>query len=187
MIISISGAAGSGKSTVARLLAEKLGMPSYYIGGLRREMAQKKGMTLEEYNAYGETHPETDKEVDEYQRELGKTQDDFIIQGRTSFYFIPHSIKIYLDVDMDEGTRRIWQDLQNNPERQNEANLHTEDEVKKSLIKRKASDVTRYKNYYNIDAYDTKHYDMVIDTTHLTAQEVTEKILSNPLLTKKTP
>ena len=41
MIISISGFPGSGKSTIAKLLAEKLKWPRYYMGGLRREAAKK--------------------------------------------------------------------------------------------------------------------------------------------------
>ncbi|NUM42573.1 MAG: AAA family ATPase, partial [Leptospiraceae bacterium] len=102
MIISISGAHGSGKSTVAQMLAKKLFWPRYYIGGLRREAAKKRGLTLAEYNALGETDPTTDTEVDEYQRQLGLSSDNFIIEGRTSWYFIPHSFKVYLDVSEAE-------------------------------------------------------------------------------------
>mgnify|MGYP003822174167 FL=1 len=53
MIISLSGAGGSGKSTIAMKLADKLGWPRYYIGGLRREMAARRGLTLAEYNKLG--------------------------------------------------------------------------------------------------------------------------------------
>ena len=120
MIISISGAHGSGKSTLAKELAKKLGWPRYYMGGLRREAAEKKGLTLAEYNKLGENNPETDKEVDEYQRELGKTQDNFIIEGRTSWYFIPHSLKIYLDTSAEVGAQRIWKDIIEKGERKNE-------------------------------------------------------------------
>ena len=98
MIISLSGAPGSGKSTVAQMLADKLSWPRYYMGGLRREAAKKRGLSLAEYNKLGETDIKTDKEVDEYQRELGEKEDNFVIEGRTSWYFIPHSLKIYLDV-----------------------------------------------------------------------------------------
>lgn len=186
MIISISGSAGSGKSTVANILAEKLNMKSYYIGEIRREMARKKNMTLEEYNTYGETHPETDTEVDEYQTALGKTEDNFIIQGRTSWHFIPHSIKIFLTVDLDEGAKRIWSDLQQNAEKRNEAHVNNIEDVKQSLINRQKSDSERYKKYYDIDAYNTANYDIVIDTTHITPQQVVEKILKHPTLSYRT-
>ena len=52
MIISFGGAHGSGKSTIAKKIAEKLSWPRYYMGGLRREAAQKRGMTLEEYRSH---------------------------------------------------------------------------------------------------------------------------------------
>jgi cytidylate kinase len=48
MIISIGGTHGSGKSTIAKMLAKKLNWPHYYMGGLRRETAKKKGLTLAE-------------------------------------------------------------------------------------------------------------------------------------------
>jgi len=120
MIISLSGAHGSGKSTIAQKLAEELNWPRYNIGGLRRAAAQKRGLTLAEYNKLGETDPQTDREVDEYQKELSRTQDNFIIEGRASWYFIPRSLKIYLDVTPDVGAERIWQHLQTKTDRANE-------------------------------------------------------------------
>jgi len=172
MIISFSGAHGSGKSTIAKMLSEKLGWPRYYIGGLRREAAQKRGLTLEEYNELGEKDPVTDREVDEYQRELGVTQDNFIIEGRTSWYFIPHSYKIYLDVSEEEGAHRIFKSVQEG-NRSNEAkNLDSQAEVLEHMQKRLARDRLRYQKYYNIDVYDTSHYDLYLDTTKLGIDEL---------------
>ncbi len=177
MIISISGAAGSGKSTVGKILAEKLGYDRYYIGGIRRKMAKEKGLTLAEYNRLGEKDPSTDLEVDEYQKKLGETADNFIIEGRTSWYFIPHSIKIFLDVDEKVGAERIFLDLKKNPSRNEGKNLNSVKEVLKSNRQRKKSDIKRYKKYYNINAYDTSNYDLVIDTTDKTPREVVAKIM----------
>ncbi len=176
MIISISGNAGSGKTTVAEILAKKLKMKSYYIGGLRRDIARKKGMTLEEYNRLGEKDPSTDKEIDDYQTELGKEKDNFIIQGRTSFMFIPHSLKVYIYVDPKVGAARIWKDLQKNADKRNEGKLSSLKDVEKSVDERMRSDKARYKKYYNIDAYDKKNYDLVIDSSNISAEE-TAKIV----------
>jgi|SRR3989344_2057766 len=177
MIISISGTPGAGKTTVAELLAKKLKYKSYYMGGIRRELAKKHGMTLEDYNTLGESDPSTDTEVDEYQKKLGKTSDNFVIQGRTSFKFIPHSFKIYLDVTDEVAVRRIWQDIQKNPDARNEASTSLAD-VRKNVKKRMASDKKRYMKYYGFDCYDTKHYDLVIDTTEKMPDEVVEEIVS---------
>lgn len=172
MIVSLSGTHGSGKSTVAQVLAEKLGWPRYYMGGLRREAAKKRGLTLAEYNALGEKDPVTDFEVDEYQRELGLKEDNFIIEGRTSWHFIPHSFKIYLDVKEEEGYRRIFGHLQQKNDRNEDKNLASQEDVKKSLKARLASDRKRYRQYYGIDVNDLSHYDFYLDTTNLSPDQV---------------
>jgi cytidylate kinase len=177
MIISISGAHGSGKSTLAKKLAAQLGWPQYYMGGLRREAALKRGLTLAEYNKLGENDPQTDQEVDEYQKELGQTQDNFIIEGRTSWYFIPHSLKIYLDTDATVGAKRIWQDIQKNEIRKNEdKDMNSWQDVLASMEQRLKSDVERYRRYYNIDVHNRNHYDYYLDATNLTPEEVLEKV-----------
>ena len=60
MIITLSGMPGSGKSTVAKILSKKLRMSRYYMGGIRREMARKMGLTIDELNKLGERDPSSD-------------------------------------------------------------------------------------------------------------------------------
>lgn len=176
MIISLSGAGGSGKSTIARRLADKLDWPRYYMGGLRREIAAKKGLTLAEYNKLGESDPATDKEVDEYQKKLGETDDNFVIEGRTSWYFIPHSLKIYLDVDADEGARRVFGHLQEKNERNEDDGLDSVEAVKQSIAQRLASDNLRYRKYYGIGEYKQENYDFYLNTTDLSSDEVFSRV-----------
>jgi CMP/dCMP kinase len=177
MIISISGAEGAGKSTIAKMLAAKFGWPRYYIGGIRREKAKERGLSLEEYNKLGETDPSTDLEVDEYQQKLGETRDNFIMEGRTSWHFIPHSFKIYLDVSFEEGARRIWGDLQNGAKRNEGKKLESYEDVLASIKARRQSDSGRYAKYFNIDAYDKSNYDFILDTTNLNIEQVFAEIL----------
>lgn len=176
MIVSLSGAQGSGKSTIAQMLADKLGWPRYYMGGLRRAAAQKRGMTLAEYNKLGEVDISTDQEVDEYQKELGQTQDNFIIEGRTSWYFIPNSLKIYFDVDSGEGARRVFNSLQKKNNRNEDRGLESVEAVKVSMENRLASDRLRYQKYYSIDVNDINHYDFYLDTTNLSPEQVFEAV-----------
>jgi len=168
MIISIGGNQGSGKSTLAKQLAEALGWPRYYMGGLRREAAAKRGLTLAEYNKLGESDPSTDLEIDEYQKQLGETEDNFIIEGRTSWYFIPQSLKLYIDVSDEEGARRIFLANRDGEDK----SMSTLDEVLLSVKNRKNSDRKRYLQFFGIDTYDLKNYDYVINTTNLTPSDV---------------
>ncbi len=174
MIITFSGLPGSGKSGVARRLAEELAWPYYDIGGLRRQKAAERGMTLEEYNELGKTDPSTDLEVDNYQAQLGRDNDNFIIVGRTSWHFIPHSLKIFLSCRLEVGAVRIF----NDPSARNEANgLNSVDDVIASLKNRLEVDNYRYQKYFSIDVHDEKNYDWVLDTSDLNQEEVYQKVL----------
>lgn len=177
MIISINGNNGSGKSTCAKRIAEKLNWPYYGMGNLRRQKAKALGLSLEEYNELGEKNPVTDLEVDEYQAKLGQEQDNFIIDGRTSWHFIPHSLKIFLNVDELEGAKRIFHSLQKTNDRNEGKGLNSVEDVLESSRKRKKSDDYRYMKYFSIDVYDLKNYDFVIDTTDLSKDEVFETIM----------
>jgi len=176
MIISFTGDPGSGKSTLGKMLAEKLHFERYYIGQIRRDMAKKKGMTLAQYNEYGEKNPETDKEVDDYQKNLGETDDDFIIEGRTSWFLIPQSIKIYVSVDPKEGARRIFSEIQHENERNEGTKAVSIDDVIALNEQRKKSDDFRYKKYYGKDCFDHDNFDFVLDTTNLTIEEAFDKL-----------
>lgn len=175
MIISLMGNEGAGKSTVAQMLSDRLGMKRYYMGAIRRQKAAGHGMTLDEYNKLGETDPTTDTEVDEYLTNLGKTGNNFIIESRTAWHFIPHSFKIILTVEPREGARRVLEDL--NKTDRNETKYQTLEEAVEGLRKRKESDFLRFQKFYQIDIFNLGNYNLVIDTTSLSPDEVVRKIV----------
>lgn len=177
MIISFGGDPGSGKTTIAKKLAKKLNWPYYDIGELRRQKAKELSLTLAQYNKLGEKDKSTDLEVDIYQQRLGQTKDNFIITGRTSWLFIPHSIKFFLSVDEKEGAKRVLTSLQNNNTRPNEdSDLRTIAAVLASHRRRQLSDTKRYKKYFNVNFLAKKNYDYVLNTTNLNKQQVFNKI-----------
>ncbi|MBU0980028.1 MAG: cytidylate kinase family protein [Nanoarchaeota archaeon] len=167
MIITISGKPGSGKSTLAKMLAEKYGLKHYSVGELRRKWAEERSITIAELNKLGEGSEWTDKDADEYQKELGTKEDDFVIDSRLGFHFIPKSYKIFLDVDLKKAAERVSKD-----HRRDENG--SEEELHKLVESRMESDILRYKRYYGLDPFDPKHYDIVIDTTDKSPEEVLE-------------
>jgi CMP/dCMP kinase len=176
MIISINGTEGSGKSTLAKMLAKKLGWPRYYIGGLRREMAKKRGLNLSEYNKLGETDPSTDLEVDKYQKKLAEQQDNFIIEGRTSWFFIPQSLKIYICVDEKIGAERIFKELKKSNKRNEDTNIKTIEDVIFKNQERRKSDNKRYWKYYKINVHDKRHFNFVLDTSQLNKEQAFKEL-----------
>lgn len=179
MIITLSGDPGSGKSTIAKMIANTLGYKNYYVGGMRRELAKKRGITLADFNKLGEKESFTDTEVDEWQKKLGRTDDNFIIEGRTSHFFIPHAIKIYLQTKEKVGAKRILHDVQSGKNRKNEdTELNTLEAVIQSIQDRKKSDNKRYMKYYKKDMYNLNEFNLVLDTSHLSIDEVYKKIIT---------
>jgi len=183
MIITISGTAGSGKSTAAKMVAAHLNAEYVSVGNMRREIARKRGMSLLELNEYAKTHPETDVEVDKevssMVREFSNGGKHVVVEGRMQFYFLPESLKIFIKVSPEEGARRIWNDLQNKATREarNEGSISSQEQMEKEIVTRDKQDSLRYLKYYGVDHRDEKQYDLVIDSTSLTPDEVVEEIL----------
>ena len=171
MKITISGKPGSGKSTIAKLVAENLNLKHYSIGDIMREMAKEKNILLIELSKQAEQNPEIDKILDKKSEEIGKKEGDFIMDTRLGFHFIPDSIKIFLDVSLDEGAKRIFKD-----KREGEK-TKTLEELKFQIKRRIDSEEKRYLEYYHLYVNNADNYDLIVDTTKLTIEEAVNRIL----------
>ena len=171
MIISISGDLGSGKSTVAQIIAKQLNLKHYSSGDLFRHIAKEKGVTMEQLLKIGEQSDALDIEIDKYVEELGQTEDNFIIDSRLAWHFIPHSFKVFLTVDEKIGAQRIL------THKRAEEQAATVEEMVEKNKQRRASEIKRYKEYYNLDLSNIAQYDLIINTSSIPAEEVAQKVL----------
>jgi len=167
--ITISGTPGSGKSTVTKILGEKLGLKCIYYGEIFRETAKKHNMTLEEFGKFCEKNEEIDKELDDRQlKELKKG--DAVVEGRIAGWIAYHNnipaLKVLLNADIATRAKRIVNREKGDAEKR-----------KQEIKERERSEATRYKNYYNINLKDTSIYDVVIDTSDKTPEEIVDIIL----------
>jgi len=173
MIITISGKAGSGKSTAAKELAKKLKLKHYSIGDLMRQIAKEKNMSLNELSKSAEKDKSIDLALDKKQIEL-RDKTDFVIDGRLTAYFIPYAnLKVFLECNDKVRAERILKD-----KREDEKSKSI-NEITKKIKKREQSERKRYKKLYNVDYYDKKLYDLIIDTTNLSINGVLEKIIKS--------
>ena len=179
MIITLSGVAGSGKSTVAKLVAQKLGLKHFSMGDLQRQYAIKKGLTIEELGKLEATDPTIDQEVDATQTELAKKEDNFVIDSWLGFHFIPQSFKVFLDCEDEVAAGRIYGDTVSNKRNNSEKRAESLEEAIKIRRFRQETNRDRWYRFYQADFLDKNNYNLVVDTSHINIDQVVEKILNN--------
>lgn len=173
-IISLSGDLASGKGVVSEILMEKLTYGIYRNGEYFRALAKSMKMSLKEFSEYVELHPEIDIEIENSAKEYAKTNDNFIIDARLGWYAVPESFKVYLKVDLDEAAKRAFLDKT----RKDLENFSSIDDHKKALVERFKKENDRYYKLYGVKKDDMSNYDLVIDTTNKTPEEVADIIIT---------
>lgn len=174
-IISIAGDLASGKSTVTKMIADELNFIVYKNGEYFRKLALEHNMSVTEFNKYVEDHPEIDRQIELSATKFAEENDNIIIDARLGWYSVPESFKIYLKVDLDESARRAYGD----ESRKATENFATIEEYKEDLKKRYNLENDRYFKLYGVKKNDMNNYDLVVDTTNITPEEVKNIIIEN--------
>lgn len=172
--ITIAGDLGSGKSTVANHLINNINYRIESAGMIFRRLAEEHGMTAKEFNQFIESNPKYDNMVDDAIKEMGSKEENIIFDSRLAWFFVPKSFKIYMYVDVDTATERIFNDKGRVSE--SYSDMAT---AKKEIIERRQSEVLRYKTFYNADINNFKNYDFIIDTSHASKEEVNDLVLDS--------
>ena len=165
--------AGSGKGTVSKLLAKELWYEIISIWDMKRKLAADMWINIIEFNKMWddpEKSAEFDLKYEEYQKNL-KLSDNIILDSRLWFYAQPKAFKILLDVDEKVAWERIFK-AERDTDKQT-TKKHAIDEVKE----RNSSDEDRYMKLYNVDLWNPNNYNLVIDTSERTPEEVLQIIL----------
>lgn len=174
MIITIAGMPGSGKTTVGKMIAKALGYKHYSMGDLRGEIAQKHDMTIDELNEMGKKEDWPHREADEFLEELGKTDDNLVIDTWIGFHLIPESFKVFLSVDPKVAATRIFNDQHNRPD---ERKYSSPDDVEEALRNRVEATDAGFKRLYGVSFLDVHRYDIRFDSTGKMPEEVANKIV----------
>lgn len=174
MIITIGGNVGAGKTTLAAKLAPALNYEQLYVGGIFREMAAEKNLSIEQFYAQLKDDPSIEQAVDQRQATLMREQDNLIVQGRIAWYFAKSSpfpvFNIFLKVDPATGAHRSGERKENVG--------RSADEMVVATAEREKMERERYKMLYGIENYlDPEQYSFVIDTSALTEEEVFQKAM----------
>ena len=171
MIITITGLAASGKSSVAKLLAKKLVFEHYSAGDAQREVAKEKSLTIAELGELEAKDDSIDRMIDEKLEDVGKSKKNFVIDAWLGACFIPHAIKIFLDADINTRVERRL------GHKREEESFENFEEAIKTMQKREETNRKRWLKFYNFDYTDEKNYDFIIKTDTLSQEEIADKII----------
>jgi cytidylate kinase len=176
MKVTIGGLSGTGTSSIGKALAKHYNYEFVSGGNFARQLAASFGMTMEERDKFTmENNIFTDDaQIDGMQKEYGNTKDNFVLESRLGWFNVPDSIKIKLYC---EDKVRFERTSKADPNRMATKIEDFEATMKKSL-QREEDHRQRIENLYGIkNLADDNHFDIVIDTTPLTFEEVLQKCI----------
>ena len=171
MNITMTGNLGSGKTSVCKELKE-MGYEIISAGGLFRQLAEERGMTVVEFNKLAETDKSIDKLIDDRSTRLGRELSDAVFDSRLAWHFVEESFKVFLMTDVMESAKRVYNDTERSAE-----SYSSVTEAAEALTKRTNLEKERFKALYDVDYYNKNNYDLIIESTKATPRQIAEEIV----------
>ncbi len=172
-VITISSQTGVGSSSTLkqfrRVFADDNSKNFISGGQIMREIAMSLGMTIEEFAKYNRYHPDCDydKLCDDKIREYG-SRNHTIIEGRLPHVFVPNGFHVRLVCPIMVRAERRARDL-------GESTTVVAEFEK--IKERDDNDETRYARLYDGVLWPYKDFDLVLDTSSYSPEEIVGNIL----------
>lgn len=163
MKITISGPPGSGKSTLSKTISVKFGLELVSMGDIFRKCAQDRCMSLDEFGQIARCNEKIDREIDEMQKMIANEKDNIVIEGRLSGFILEADLKIWLKAPLEIRAQRIAK-----------RECKSTEKAIEETSAREECERERYLKYYDIDIKDMSVYDLVIDSSKWSGQEISE-------------
>lgn len=166
-VVTLTGPPGSGKSTAGRIVAKKLGLEYRSAGELFRAEAKRRGMDVEEFSRYAETHEAIDRTLDDEMATLAMP--GRLLDGRLAGAFCRRQgVPCYYLVVTADDSERFKRLADRDRLSIGEATVRT--------LAREQSERDRYWRYYGIDlALEVP--DITVDSSTLKPESVAEKLV----------
>lgn len=155
MLVTVSGLAGSGKSTTAAGLAEAFDFEHVSGGDIFRELAAERGYTPVEFNELAEEDDSIDRDLDRRLYTIARERDDLVLESRLAGWLAGEfaDFRIWLNAPPDVRAARVA-DREDKPVAQ----------AREETRRREESEAKRYAEYYDIPIEDLSIYDVALNT-----------------------
>jgi len=164
--ITIFGLPGTGTSTVAKMLADRNEFKHKSSGEIFRNMAEEKGVSVEKLNEMSENDKSIDKEIDDKIKEFGKENDDFVLDSRLAWYFIPDSVKIKLECKDQIRYDRIAD--------RDKISLF---QAREKTSSREETEKRKFREHYGIEDFTNNNYfHIIIDSSNIEPEKICQTI-----------
>lgn len=164
--VTIFGLAGTGTTTVGKLLAARLRVPFMSSGNMFRAKAKELCLTLYDFEKLCNEDDSYDRALDAEIEMYGKMHESFVFESRLAWHFIPDSFKVKIICDLDTRIARIAG-----------RDKETFEEKKKKTLTREEDGPKRYREYYGITEFaPDAAFDLILDSTELSPEEIVERI-----------
>jgi predicted cytidylate kinase len=172
--ICISGDLGSGKSSVARLVARDLAMELVSTGDIQRAIAQSLQASTLETNLIAEKDRSIDDQVDSVTKRLDReSTTPLIFDSRMAWWFVRRALKVRLIVDPEVSVRRI---LEREPNAV-ESYVSVED-ARSQVAARFTSESKRFLTRYGANVAWLANFDLVLDSSDTSAERIAAEVAS---------
>ncbi len=177
--IIICGPAASGKTTVARAIARRLGLPQFDGGDALKEIARRRG-----YHPSGvdwwdtrrgirflmerKADPKFDREADKIM--LARiAKGNVVVTSWTMPWISKKGFKVWLDANINERARRMAK-----------RDGSTLKRARAAILVRDRENKSLYKKMYKIElGKDMRPFDLIVEATNLSPKEVSDIVIKN--------
>ena len=173
MHITMAGKLGSGKSTIARLLNERHGFEIYSTGKIQRELARNFGVSTLEMNKLMSQDTKYDHMIDDEVTRISveRAEDKLLFDSRMAWHFAKNTFKVFFTIDPQIAALRVMKDP-----RGAEETYADIDDAREKLILRSLVENERFKQIYGTDNLSYANYDLIVDTSYETPDNICKLI-----------
>ena len=168
LVIAISGLPGSGKTSLARRLAEKLGLRYLSLGEIFRRLARERKLTLEELSRIAEEDASIDKAIDDKAIEEA-SKGCVVVDGHISAWTLENTahLKVLVMAPINVRAERIA--------RRDGKSI---EEALTEIRVREESESRRFMKFYGINIFDLSIFDLIVNSEKFSEEEVFEIVMT---------